>query len=112
MSNRHNHKPNNSGVVSAWFRRDWRIVAAAVYLVINVFDFIIFPILTMILPHYFPQVPYHPWTPMTTENGGLFHLAFGAILGVSAWQSPWSKTSGDALPTEPIPDPGPIQPNQ
>lgn len=126
----HNPNPNEGGRernkswVTAWFKRDWRVVAAAVYLVINLFDFIIFPILSMVLPHYIPGLAYHPWEPMTTMNGGLFHLAFGAILGVSAWRSPqfdqtWRNQGGGGegnypppAPPPPPPGPGPIQPNQ
>ena len=28
---------------------------------------------------------YIAWQSLTLSNGGLIHLAFGAILGVSAW---------------------------
>jgi hypothetical protein len=31
------------------------------------------------------EVPYTAWESLTLSNGGLIHLAFGAILGVTAW---------------------------
>jgi hypothetical protein len=102
-----------------WFKKDWRVVAAAVYLIINLFDFIIFPILAMLLPHYVIGLEYHPWIPLTTQNGGLFHLAFGAILGVSAWRTyqGWGNDSS-IQPQQPYPQqpnqppPIPVQPDQ
>ena len=30
-------------------------------------------------------VTYTQWQSLTLQNGGLIHLAFGAILGVTAW---------------------------
>lgn len=94
MTTQHHHNHNNKSKshkkdpAEDWFKKDWKVVAAFIYLLINLFDFIIFPIMTMILPQFFKGMPYVPWVPHTTENGGLFHLAFGAILGVSAWKSP------------------------
>lgn len=67
-----------------WFKTYWRPAAAWIYLVINLFDFIVAPVLTMLMPKMM-GVPYSPWTSLTLSNGGLFHLAFGAIIGVTAW---------------------------
>jgi hypothetical protein len=27
----------------------------------------------------------HTWSPLTLQGSGLFHLAFGSILGIAAW---------------------------
>jgi hypothetical protein len=59
------------------------------YMAICAFDFIIFPTLNMLLPailgHWSIEHTYQPWQSLTLHNGGMIHLAFGAILGVAAW---------------------------
>lgn len=67
-----------------WFRANWRNMAAWVYLAIVVFDFVIAPILLgaySLKTHTVLEM----WKPLTLEGGGIFHLSFGAILGVSAY---------------------------
>lgn len=86
-----------------WMRENWRPLAAFIYLTINVFDFLIAPIfmgLTNETTAQFvtgimgldPSVqailaskPNGGWTPLTLQGSGMFHISFGAILGVSAW---------------------------
>jgi len=69
-----------------WLNRKWRPMMAVMYFVVCICDFIIFPILWSIL-----QAEHHggsivtSWTPITLQGGGLFHVAMGAILGVTAW---------------------------
>ncbi len=76
-----------------WFKTLWRPAAAWTYLGICIFDFVIAPCLTMILPKL-EGIVYSQWQPLTTVNGGLFHLAFGAILGVTAWGRTKERVSG------------------
>jgi len=66
------------------FKRWWRPAAAWVYLTICAFDFMVAPIF---MPWwcFFLGVPVIVWTPITLQGAGLFHLSFGAILGVYAW---------------------------
>jgi hypothetical protein len=67
-----------------WFNKYWRALAANTYIVICCTDFIIFPILWNAAQIY-TKGSLTVWQPMTLSGGGLFHLAFGAILGVSAF---------------------------
>lgn len=69
---------------SDWFNRRWRPAAAWVYMAICILDFAIFPIFLGILQSH-QGVLISQWVPMTLQGGGLFHVSFGAILGVSAW---------------------------
>jgi hypothetical protein len=87
-----------------WMSRNWRPIAAFVYLGICIFDFVIGPIfmgLTQENTEIFarsiagldPSVqailaakPNNGWTPLTVMGGGMFHISFGAIVGVSAFQ--------------------------
>jgi hypothetical protein len=73
-----------------WFASSWRPLAAYMYLAICFFDFMIAPILTMlisgvVLPWFKGSGTYVPWHPLTLEGGGLFHVSMGAILGIYTW---------------------------
>ena len=89
----------------AWFVKYWRPAAAWVYLTICVFDFMVMPIyhihvqgsmdhiwdLSMRLrPEDQLQAVVQltrksSWEPITLAESGMFHISFGAILGVAAW---------------------------
>jgi Holin of 3TMs, for gene-transfer release len=72
-----------------WMKSFWRPAMGWLYMIICFMDFIGFPILSMFLPVFFKgigvQVNYVPWQSLTLSNGGLIHLAFGAILGVTSF---------------------------
>ena len=81
----------------------WRPAAAVIYLIICIFDFIIMPIYTFedateskdMFSHVYELETYQAqvaaigalselrgreWSPLTLGGGGMFHLAFGALL--------------------------------
>mgnify|MGYP003346775371 FL=1 len=72
-----------------WMKAYWRPAMGWLYMCICFCDFIFFPLLTMFLPviekGFGVNINYTPWQSLSLSNGGLMHLAFGAILGVSAW---------------------------
>lgn len=69
---------------SPWFVNVWRPAMGWTYMAICLFDFILAPIGTSVLITFYKStIPV--WRSLTLENGGIVHLAFGAILGVSAW---------------------------
>jgi len=73
-----------------WMKAYWRPAMGWLYMVICAFDFIIAPMLSMAMPLFLKYlgaqtVAYTQWQSLTLSNGGLIHLAFGAILGVTAW---------------------------
>jgi len=73
-----------------WMKSYWRPAMGWLYMLICAFDFIIAPMLSMAMPLYLKYlgaatVAYTQWQSLTLANGGLIHLAFGAILGVTAW---------------------------
>lgn len=86
-----------------WMAENWRPLAAFVYLAINIFDFIIGPIfmgltnestsefvksiigLDPSVQVVLAQKPNNGWQPLTLMGSGMFHISFGAILGVAAW---------------------------
>ena len=68
----------------SWFNNNWRPAAAWLYMATCAFDFIIAPIFWSILQAYFGKVVV-PWVPLTLQGAGLYHMAMGAIIGVTAW---------------------------
>jgi hypothetical protein len=77
-----NFKPYNNN--EEWLNRKWRPMMAYTYMAICMFDFVVGPIIN----YYFftkTSIPFVAWKTLTLGEGGLFHLAMGAILGVAAF---------------------------
>ena len=68
-----------------WLQSHWRPMVAVIYMIIILFDFFLAPILWSLLQYYAAGDVVLQWNPITLHNGGLFHAAIGAILGVSAF---------------------------
>ena len=72
-----------------WVKSYWRPAMGWLYMLICFADFIVFPAIAMFLPvimkGFGVQMQYIAWQSLSLSNGGMMHLAFGAILGVSAW---------------------------
>lgn len=68
----------------SWMASRWRPVMALNYAFIVFFDFVIAPILWGLLI-YLLDGEILQWKPLTLEYGGIFHVAMGAVLGISAW---------------------------
>ena len=84
-----------------WMQKYWRPMMAVLYMLICAFDFIVAPFLTMAMPVFLKSlgattINYTQWTSLTLSNGGLIHLAFGAILGISAWGRTQEKNANAA----------------
>lgn len=70
-------------------KKKWTYLMGLTYMAINIADFIIFPIGYTIVQFWEEQAvndAFRQWVPLTLSNGGFVHLAFAAILGVSAWK--------------------------
>lgn len=67
----------------AWFNSRWRPAMAWQYMAVCIFDFIMAPILMGIYSVYAGE--YHAWEPLSTGHGGLYHVAMGAVLGITVW---------------------------
>jgi len=80
------YKSDNTEEVleASWIKHYWRPAMAYQYLLVCLFDFIIFPMVTMAFYASTDQV-YVQWQPITLNASGFYHLAMGAIIGVSAW---------------------------
>lgn len=75
----------NSNIISSdpWYK-EWRLIGAYVFYTICLFDFVLAPLITILLSVWFKS-NLSPWVTLTTQGGGLFYFAFGGILGISAW---------------------------
>jgi Holin of 3TMs, for gene-transfer release len=62
----------------------WRPAMAWAYMAICLFDFLVGPVLFNVL-QIRTQMDISIWQPVTLQGGGLFHLAMGAVLGITSW---------------------------
>ena len=83
-----------------WMKSFWRPAMGWLYMLICFMDFVAFPLISMFLPiierGFGLQMGYTAWQSLTLSNGGLIHLAFGGILGVSAYGRTVEKKAGTA----------------
>jgi hypothetical protein len=80
-----------------WIQKKWRPMMAVMYMAVCIFDFIIFPIMFTIVQFWEVQAvndAFRQWQPITLLGGGLFHVAMGAVLGVTAWSRGQEKIAG------------------
>ena len=67
----------------SWIKQYWRPAIAWQYFTVCLFDFIVFPSCDFALGYYLKSD--NNWDPITLKDGGFYHLAMAAIIGVSAW---------------------------
>lgn len=81
----YNNGNGNGNGIESWINRKWRPVMGWTYMAICIFDFIIAPIFWSLVQVYGKGVVSTQWDPITLKGAGLFHVAMGAILGITAW---------------------------
>lgn len=82
-----------------WIQKKWRPMMAVMYMMVCVFDFVVFPIMFTIVQFWEVEAAndaFRQWNPLTLGGGGLFHVAMGAVLGVTAWSRGQEKIAGAA----------------
>ena len=84
----------------------WRPFMGWTYMAICFFDFVIGPVMNVAFS-IITKTPLVPWKSLTLDNGGLFHLAMGAVLGVAAYGRTQEKVAKIETPPAPMPDPTP-----
>jgi hypothetical protein len=95
-------------VTEEWFNNKWRPAMAWMYLSVCIFDFIIGSFFYAWFAWYTKDFAnFGQWKPLTLEGGGLFHMAMGAVLGVTAWGRTQEKLCG-VIPSAIIPTPQPM----
>ena len=68
-----------------WMNSKWRPAMGWTYMAICIFDFILAPIAVMLVQAHTGGSVTTQWKPLTMDQGGFFHMAMGAVLGVAAW---------------------------
>jgi len=76
-----------------WMVKKWRPAMGWCYMVICCLDMAIFPVMWNVVQVMMKQ-PLTQWNPLTLQGAGLFHLAMGAVLGISAWSRGQEKMQG------------------
>jgi len=82
-----------------WMTKKWRPMMAIMYMICCLADFAIFPIMFTIVQFWETQAAndaFRQWVPITLQGGGLFHVAMGAVLGVTAFGRTQEKIAGAA----------------
>lgn len=80
-----------------WMNSKWRPAMGWMYMMVCVFDFIVFPIMFTIVQFWETEAAndaFRQWQPLTLAGAGLFHMAMGAVLGLSAWGRTQEKLNG------------------
>lgn len=68
-----------------WLIKAWRPYMGYSYMAIVLFDFIFGPIFWSIIQIIGAGSVAIQWIPLTLTGGGIFHVAMGAVLGISAF---------------------------
>jgi hypothetical protein len=78
-----------------WMQKLWRPAMGWMYMLICLLDMAVFPVLWSVLQAVM-HVPITQWNPLTLQGAGLFHIAMGAVLGISAFGRTQEKLAGTA----------------
>lgn len=93
-----------------WMTKKWRPMMAMMYMTCCLFDFALFPIMFTVVQFWEVQAAndaFRQWVPITLQGGGLFHVAMGAVLGVSAYGRTQEKVAGASNVSTSIPSGSP-----
>jgi hypothetical protein len=96
-----------------WMQNKWRPAMGWMYMIVCMFDMVVFPVLWSILQATVHGTVSMQWNPLTLQGAGLFHLAMGAVLGIAAFGRTQEKIAGTAvnpIPAVPVPTPAPTTP--
>lgn len=92
-----------------WMTKKWRPMMAIMYMFCCLADFFLFPIMFTVVQFWETQAAndaFRQWVPITLQGGGLFHVAMGAVLGVSAYGRTQEKLNGATAGATPLPTSG------
>ena len=78
-----------------WMQKLWRPAMGWMYMIICLADMIVFPVLWSLLQAV-THTAITQWNPLTLQGAGLFHIAMGAVLGISAFGRTQEKLAGTA----------------
>jgi len=79
-----------------WMQQKWRPAMGWMYMGVCVCDFVIFPVLWSLHQAVNHGQVANQWQPLTLNGAGLFHVAMGAVLGITAYGRTQEKMAGAA----------------
>jgi hypothetical protein len=80
-----------------WVNKKWRPAMGWMYFVVCIFDFVLFPILWAVVQFWETEAAndaFRQWQPLTLQGAGLFHMAMGAIIGITSYGRSKEKIEG------------------
>jgi len=77
-----------------WMNSKWRPMMGWMYMLVCLMDFVGFPVLWSLLQAMNHGNVTSQWQPLTLQGAGLFHLAMGAVIGISAYGRTQEKLNG------------------
>jgi hypothetical protein len=85
----------NNETTEHWIQSKWRPAMGWMYMIVCIFDMIIFPFLWTTVQAFQHQVLVQ-WSPLTLQGAGLFHIAMGAVLGIAVFGRTQEKLAGSS----------------
>jgi uncharacterized membrane protein YgcG len=85
-----------------WMNSKWRPMMGWMYMFVCLFDFVLAPIMWTSIQALFHGGINTQWQPLTLQGGGLFHVAMGAVIGISAYGRTKEKLEGVAGTNQPM----------
>jgi len=79
-----------------WINKRWRPMMSVIYMLTCFADFVAFPVLWSVLQAMSHGQVTNQWQPLTLQGAGLYHIAMGAVLGLSAYGRSQEKIAGKA----------------
>jgi hypothetical protein len=92
--NEYNHSSDSEKKKEDWMNSKWRPMMGWMYMFVCLFDFVIAPIGWTSIQALFHGGINTQWQPLTLQGGGLFHVAMGAVIGISAYGRTKEKLEG------------------
>ena len=84
----------NGSTKEDWMSKKWRPMMGWVYMSTCTFDFVSAPILWSLLQAMTGGQVTSQWMPLTLQGAGLYHVAMGAVLGLTAFGRTQEKIAG------------------
>ena len=84
----------NGSTKEDWMSKKWRPMMGWVYMSTCSFDFVLAPILWSLLQAMTGGQVTSQWMPLTLQGAGLYHVAMGAVLGLTAFGRTQEKIAG------------------
>ena len=92
----YNHSTDSEKKKEDWMNAKWRPAMGWMYMFVCLFDFVVAPIGWTSIQALFHGGINTQWQPLTLQGGGLFHVAMGAVIGISAYGRTKEKLEGVA----------------